>query len=143
MSKIQNTLDCFNNGFNCSQSVLSTYCDSFGLDRETALRLACGLGAGMGRLGETCGAVSAAYLLIGLKHGENKEKTYAMIQNFSRKFTDKNKSTICKKLLGVDLLSDEKSLATGRVQSICPSLVCDAAEIIEELFEIKGLEDLT
>ena len=57
-SKVNEAVDCFNNGFNCSQAILSTYCEQFGLDKITALKLSCGLGAGMGRLGETCGAVT-------------------------------------------------------------------------------------
>ncbi|MEA5144351.1 MAG: C-GCAxxG-C-C family protein [Oscillibacter sp.] len=69
-SKVNEALACFNDGFNCSQAILSTYCEEFGLDKKTALQLSCGLGAGMGRLGETCGAVSGAYLLIGLKYGK-------------------------------------------------------------------------
>ena len=95
ISRADEVLKCFDNGekFNCTQAILSTYCEDFGLDKVTALKLACGLGAGMGRLGHTCGAVSGAYLVIGLKHGkylledeESKEKTYALVQEFESKF---------------------------------------------------------
>lgn len=139
-SKVNEALACFNDGFNCSQAILSTYCEEFGLDKKTALQLSCGLGAGMGRLGETCGAVSGAYLLIGLKYGKfskedetAKEKTYTMIQEFTKLFNERNKSTICRELLGVDLINDDKQLVVPRTQAICPKMVKDAAEIIEEL----------
>ena len=61
-SKANEAVACFQEGFNCSQAVFLTYCEEFGLlDRKTALKIACGLGGGMGRLGGTCGAVSGAY----------------------------------------------------------------------------------
>ncbi|MDR0496836.1 MAG: C-GCAxxG-C-C family protein, partial [Treponema sp.] len=97
-SKVKEAIDCFNNGFNCSQAILSTYCEEFGLDKNTALKIACGLGGGMGRLQETCGAVSGAYLLIGLIHGKGikeddtaKEKTYTLVREFAKKFEERNK----------------------------------------------------
>ena len=131
---------CFNNGFNCAQAILSTYCKEYGLDEKTALQIACGFGAGMGRLQETCGAVSGAYLLIGLKHGQylkddeaSKEKTYAMVQKFAQLFVAKNKTTNCRELLGVDLISGDKQAVTERVRDICPRMVRDAAEILESM----------
>jgi C_GCAxxG_C_C family probable redox protein len=137
MSKIAQTLDCFSGGYNCSQAILSTYCEAYGLDKAIALRLACGLGAGMGRLGEVCGAVSGAYLVIGLKYGDDKEKTYHLVQEFSRKFELKHESTICKKLLGVDFLSGDKDFAIAQVKAICPLLVRDAAEILENMLQVE------
>ena len=133
-------VEYFNHGFNCAQAVLSAYCEEFGLARETALNLSCGLGAGMGRLGHVCGAVSGAYLVIGLKFGQSlpddkeaKEKTYALVQAFSKRFEARNGSTICRDLLGVELLSGDKVIAAERVKSVCPKMVRDAVEIIEEL----------
>ena len=49
--KVEAAVACFREGFSCSQAILSTYGDDFGLPRETALRAAAALGAGMGRLG--------------------------------------------------------------------------------------------
>ena len=139
-SKAKEAVACFNDGFNCAQAVLSTYCEQFGLDRETALRIACGLGGGMGRLQETCGAVSGAYLVIGLKYGQcakddaaAKEKTYALVQEFARRFEAKNKSTNCRALLGVDLIGGDRQTASACVKQICPKMVQDAAEILESL----------
>ncbi|MCL2775351.1 MAG: C-GCAxxG-C-C family protein [Oscillospiraceae bacterium] len=145
-SKVENAVECFQNGFNCAQAILSTYCEDFGLDKETALKIACGLGAGMGRLGETCGAVSAAYLLIGLKYGtylkENelehadiffKEKTYATVKEFAKLFEEKNKTTICRELLGVDFDSGDKQTVNERVKTICPKMIRDSAEIVEKI----------
>lgn len=56
-------------GYNCAQAVLFSFCDDLGFDQDTALRLACGFGAGMARKQEVCGAVAGGILAIGFKHG--------------------------------------------------------------------------
>jgi C_GCAxxG_C_C family probable redox protein len=139
-SKANDAVTRFNDGFNCSQAILSTYCEEFNFDEKTALQIACGFGAGMGRLQETCGAVLGAYLLIGLKYGQYlkhdkpaKEKTYALVREFARLFEERNKTTCCRELLGVDLVSGDSQTAVERVKTICPQMVRDAAEIIEAI----------
>lgn len=139
-SKTNAVMECFNNGYDCSQAMLSAYCEDLGMDKETALKVSCGMAAGMARLGSICGAVTGAYLVISLKYGkylpadnEAKEKTFALIQEFDRRFTAKHGSTNCKELLGVDLRHGDKTLAKERVQAICPELVKNAAEILESI----------
>ena len=73
--------------------MLSTYGQRFGLDRETGLRAAGAVGAGMARTGETCGAVSGALMVIGLKHAkmrtdddDSRELCYALSQEFMDAF---------------------------------------------------------
>ena len=51
-------------GFNCAQCVLCACGTYTGLDRASALSLACGFGGGV-RCGEICGAVSGAVMAIG------------------------------------------------------------------------------
>jgi C_GCAxxG_C_C family probable redox protein len=139
-SKVNEAVACFNNGFNCSQAILSVYCGEFGLDNKNALQISCGFGAGMGRLQETCGAVSGAFMLIGLKHGKflkedepAKEKTYAFVKEFVRLFEIRNKTINCRELLGIDLITGDKQIAAERVKTVCPKMVQDAAEIIEQI----------
>ena len=139
-SKVNQAVECFNQGFNCSQAILSTYGGQFGLDTELALKIASGLGAGMGRMCETCGAVSGAYLVIGLKFGNNspndtegKEQTYAMVQEFDRRFKERNHTTVCEEILGVNLITGDKAKAATQVKRLCPKMVRDAAEILELL----------
>ena len=139
-SKVDKAVACFNDGFNCSQSVFTTYCEEFGLDKEAALKLSCGLGGGMGRLQGTCGAVSGAYLLIGLKHGmylkedtAARVKTYEMVREFARLFEERNETTVCRNLVGVDLLNDDAQMTMARIREVCPKFIKDAAEIVEQL----------
>jgi C_GCAxxG_C_C family probable redox protein len=141
--KVEAAVACFREGFNCSQAILSTWGGEFGLERETALRAAAAFGAGMGRLGEVCGAVAGALIVIGLKHGqteakdkETKERNYSLVRDFASRFRSRNGSLLCRELLGCDLTTAEgmetakqKGLFTER----CPRFVRDAAEILEDV----------
>lgn len=143
MSKVQEAVSCYNSGFNCSQAILSTYGTEFGIDRDTALKLSTGFGGGMGRMGETCGAVSGAFMVIGLKYGktvfddnDKREKTYELVKEFRRRFEEKNGSIVCKKLLNCDISiksEAERARDTGLFKTICPEMISDAAGILEEL----------
>jgi len=89
MNRIETALFRFAVGFNCSQSVLSAYAEHFGFDEETAMKISSGFGGGMGRMADTCGAVTGAYMVLGLKYGQNspdqeaKEGIYAWIKDFA------------------------------------------------------------
>jgi len=133
----------FRKGFNCSQAVLSVYAEEFGLCRETALKIACGFGGGMGRMALTCGAVTGAFMVIGLKYGnvdanekEIKEKTYGLVKEFARRFEKRNGSSVCRELLGCDI-SEPDGLRSAKENdlfaSVCPGLVQDAVGILEEM----------
>ena len=141
-SKVNEAVEFFNNGklFNCAQTILSTYCEEFGLNNETALKLSCALGAGMGRLGQTCGAVSGACMVIGLKHGkflpddrESKENTYALVSEFGDRFKERNQTLNCNELMQLDLRTADRQIINERAREICPRLVKDAAEILESI----------
>jgi len=143
MSKAPDAVSCFKEGFSCSQALLSTYASQLGLDREKALRLATAFGGGMARMGETCGAVTGALMLIGLKYGrvraddqEAKERTYGLVTEFVKRFKARNGSIVCKELLGYDLSTPEGRRLIeekGLIPTLCPKFVKDAAEIIEEI----------
>ncbi len=142
-SKADQAVACFNNNFNCSQAVFSTFCESLGLDPAIALKIACGFGAGMGYSGETCGAVTGALMLIGLKYGKStpennqaKDKTYALVQEFAKRFREIHGSLKCKELLPYDIsISEElkKAREEGLFATVCPELVKSAAAIVEEI----------
>lgn len=98
MNKVEQAVSSFKEGFSCSQAVFSTYSMELGLDRETALKVAAPFGVGMGRMGETCGAVTSAFMVLGLKYGrikaedeETKEKTYDLVREFVKRFESRNK----------------------------------------------------
>jgi C_GCAxxG_C_C family probable redox protein len=146
MNKIERAVSCFNDGFSCSQAVLSTYGPQFGLDPELALKVSGAFGGGMGQMGETCGAVTGAFMVIGLKYGktrvedeETKKRAYRLVNEFVAKFKARNGSIICKELLGCDI-STPAGMKTAKEKklfaTLCPTFVHDAAEIIEEILEL-------
>ena len=69
MSRVERAVRRFAEGFNCSQAILSAYAEHFGLEEETAMKVAAGFGGGMGRLGRTCGAVTGAFMETRLTRG--------------------------------------------------------------------------
>ena len=131
----------FSQGFSCSQSVFSTFAEELGLDRETALRISGAFGGGMGRMAHTCGAVSGAFMAIGLKYGavdaadkETKEKTYALVRDFAERFELRNGSITCGGLLGCDISTPEGD-KIAREQKLFSNasrkLIKDVVEIAE------------
>jgi C_GCAxxG_C_C family probable redox protein len=143
MENVQRAVECFKEGFSCSQAVLSAFCEPLGLDRILALKIAQPFGGGIAHMGETCGAVTGAFMVIGLKHGrihadddKAKEKTYELVHEFVTRFRSEHGSIICKELLGYDLsIEDEVKEAQEKqlFDEFCPKLVQMAAEILEDL----------
>ncbi len=60
-------------GYNCAQVVLYSFCEYLNFEKNTACKIVCGFGAGMGRKEEICGAVSGGIMAIGLRHGRGEE----------------------------------------------------------------------
>jgi C_GCAxxG_C_C family probable redox protein len=133
----------FEEGFSCSQAVFSAYAEQLGLDCGIALKISGGFGGGMGRLALTCGAVTGAFMAIGLKYGtidaedkETKEKAYALVREFADRFRSRHGSITCQELLGCDISKPEGEKVAreqGLFKTMCPRLVRDAAEILEEI----------
>ncbi len=134
---------CFEEGFSCSQAVLATYSEMFGLNRERALKLSQAFGGGMARMGETCGALTGAFMVIGLKYGRiraedeaARDKTYGLVLEFVRRFKARNGSIVCKELIGQDMSTPEglKMAHDSQViQTRCPGFIRAAAEILDEI----------
>jgi C_GCAxxG_C_C family probable redox protein len=113
-----------------------------GQDREEALKLGAAFGAGMG-IGETCGAVTGALMVIGLRQSRGKrpgilsrETARDFARKFVERFTERNGTTRCKELLGCDVGTPEglKAVEKGKYfKKRCPKFVADAAEILDEL----------
>jgi C_GCAxxG_C_C family probable redox protein len=102
-------LELFRSGFHCSQAVLAPFSEEFGLPRETALKITCPFGGGLGGYGRTCGALTGAMMVVGLKYGTtiptdleakklSREKTRALIETFEKAHGSCN----CNDLVGFD-----------------------------------------
>jgi len=138
--KVDQAVECFKNGLSCSQAILSIYGEDFGMDKNVALKISAPFGGGMARMGETCGAVTGAFMVLGLKYAavgkEAKEKLFALENEFSKKFKERNSSLNCKQLLNCDLGTNEgkKTFVEKKLlNKLCEKFVQDAAEILEEI----------
>lgn len=96
-------------------------------------------------MGETCGAVIGACMVIGLKHAKTKarddvsrEKTDELVHEFVTRFKARNKSIICKELLQCDISTREGLKSAKKEKHFkkrCPKFVQDAAEILEDILK--------
>lgn len=148
-SRVEDAGRMFESGYGCCQAVLSTYADLFGMDKETALRLASPMGGGIGRMREVCGAVSAMALLAGLKQGntdpkDEKARTeiYELVRQMSDKFREETGAIVCRELLG---LKEREESAAPDVRDRayyekrpCTAYVETAAKIVEEILLIDN-----
>ena len=130
-TRVEETIKRHDKGYNCAQAVACTYADLVGLDEETLFKLTEALGAGMGGMEGTCGAVSGACVLAGLVNStgnletpNSKGQTYKLSREIVNEFLDKNSSVVCKELKGV---------TTGKVLRPCADCIKDAAKIAEEI----------
>ena len=89
----------FATGLNCAQSVYCAFAEDFGMDAETAAKVSSGLGGGVGRLREVCGAVTGATLALGMKFGPDKTAVYEKVQEFAASFKAETGTIICRELL--------------------------------------------
>ena len=143
-SRVEQAVATFESGYTCAQSVFVTYADLFGMDRQSALKLASPMGGGVGRMREICGVVSAMALLAGLKEGntdpeneEGKERIYLLTRKLAERFKRKHGTIICRELLGIEGM-EESAKPSARTKEYyasrpCCRLVATAGEIIEEM----------
>jgi C_GCAxxG_C_C family probable redox protein len=143
-SQVEKTEELFQGGLNCAQALLSAYGPGLGLDQDNALKIAGAFGSGMG-MGETCGAVTGALMVVGLKHTKvkgldyfSKEETYDIAAEFIIRFQERNGTVVCRELLGCDVSTIEGLRVARKEKKFkkqCPNYVRDAAEILEEMLK--------
>jgi C_GCAxxG_C_C family probable redox protein len=139
----EKAIETFRSGLNCSQAVFTAFSEKFNYDNDLALSISCGFGGGMGRLQETCGAVTGSFMVLGVhickRHPDNKtrkEETYKLVQEFSRQFKKSNGSTDCSDLLQIDLKTEEGNRIAREKNlfgTVCEKCISDSVRIIEEL----------
>ncbi len=140
MSKVAEASQLFRNGCACSQAILAAYGQPLGLPQQTAMQIACGFAAGM-RRAEACGAVTGAFMVLGLRHAgdhcevvEGRAEVYRQVVEFAKKFQERNGSIVCRELLGCDISTPEgmqQAKERNLFQTTCVKMVEAAAEILE------------
>ena len=102
-------------GFNCAEAVYLGVLNALGIDSDEmlAVSVATGLGAGIGRTGRTCGALTGGVLALGLLFGRDEPgavaayaRTCQLVQEAFDQFESRFGSTECHQLSGYDFTSD-------------------------------------
>lgn len=143
MTKEELAIKYFNNGCNCSQAVFLAFAEDFGIDEKTAKSITVGLGGGVGRMREVCGAVSGAAMVLGMKFGEDgtdKGAAYEKIQEFAERFKKESGSIICADRLGLPREGNTNPVPEKRTDAYykkrpCSAICGDAARIVEEMIK--------
>ncbi len=132
-SRVEKALQNKKNGYSCSQAVVCAYCDLFGIEEKTAFMISEGFGGGMGGMQLTCGAVTALFMLLGIKNSTgnlkmptSKASTMKLIRDAAQKFKEKNTSIECATLKGIK---------TGTVLRSCEGCIEDACTIFENYLD--------
>ena len=128
-------------GYNCAQAVLYANCERLGIDPNTALRLATGLGAGVAREGEICGAVTGGVIALGLRYGRGldgdkskTEETYAKTGEFLSAFKKRHGSVVCRELTQCDLRTAEGQRSfreNDLLHRVCLKCVETSSELVD------------
>lgn len=132
----------FEQGIDCSQVVAGAFADEAGYSVEEMRRMSACFGGGM-FCGETCGAVTGALMVLGLKHGhfqegdtQQKMKMTEKLGEFNDLFAQKYPSCICRDLLGHDISKQgefEKAAEEGLLLNFCPQVVEHTIQILEKI----------
>jgi C_GCAxxG_C_C family probable redox protein len=140
----------FADGYSCSQAVFSAFAPRLGVRDDVALKLASAFGGGIGRRGEVCGAVTGALMALGLAAGhadnaeESKTATYAVVDEFLRRFGELHGAVVCRTLIGHSIGTPEGlqgARDAGVFKTVCPDLVADAAAIVASILDRRPERD--
>jgi len=133
-----------NENLNCAQRVVVKYCEQYGLKKEMAIKIAAAFGGGISAMGETCGAVTGALMVIGLKYGGTKddkklaEKREKAVNEFIPAFLSMHGSLKCKDLLGLDFsIPEEHKMINEKkiTKTLCPSFTDNSIKILGKILK--------
>jgi C_GCAxxG_C_C family probable redox protein len=128
--------------YNCAQSVFAACGACGGMTEPMCLVVAGPFGGGMGRMGETCGAVTGALMALGVRHGQEmasdpakaRGPLYDRVAAFMAAFRERHGSLACKELTGCDMRTPEGQAqfkAGDLHHTLCQKLVVSAVELVE------------
>lgn len=115
-----------------------------GCEDDLAFMAATGLGGGVGRMGDICGALSGGVMALGLKHGrataEDKEsgpKTYSMAEDLYERFEKEFGSATCYDLIKTDLRNEveRKKWVSEGGPKFCKDIVKKTTHIVRKVVD--------
>ncbi len=145
MNKVDQAILTFDDGYYCSQAILSAFSDELGIDKKSALKISSAFGGGIARTGDICGAVTGALMVLGLKFSsedannpKEKENIIAIAKKFLDEFRERNNSLMCKELLNCDLNTQEGRTTFKELNlrsTHCSKYIRDCAELLEKFYK--------
>ena len=133
MTRAEKAVELHNKGYNCAQAVACAFADKTDLPEQVIFKILEGNGFGMSDTYGTCGAVSGMAAIVSycnstgnLDKPDSKADTYKKVRELEAVFREKNGSTICREIKGMD---------TGKVLRSCEGCIIDAVEILDKYFE--------
>lgn len=127
----------------CSESVLAALAKAQGVESPLIPRIATGFGAGVGRRGEVCGAVSGAVMGLSLAYGRDKgapytggRRPYWYSSQLIDRFLEIHSGVRCFDILGLDLADPQDSERydkQGCWRGICRDCIRDATGIAYDI----------
>lgn len=130
---VQLTMNLYKGGYYCSEALLRAFNEIYNLGfPEEHLKIASGLGSGLGGAGCSCGTITSGAMVLGIIVGRNnKSDSEETIHQASKKlhdeFRERNRVACCRILTrGVEWKSKDHITR-------CSKYVQDTAEILEDI----------
>ena len=149
MERSQLAKQYFREGYSCAQALVLTFKDLINLNEKDLLKIASPFGGGMGRIRETCGALTGSFIVLGYLYGnptsdiKKKEEIYVRVQEIAKKFIEVNGFMACRKLLNLDHKIDqpkpEERSNDYYKKRPCLDIIASAAQILDEYIKAHPL----
>jgi C_GCAxxG_C_C family probable redox protein len=116
--------------------------EHWGKSSDLVPKIATGFGAGIGRCGSVCGALTGGVMAISAKYGSNepsskkKLRTYRIARKLYTQFESKNGSVLCRELIGYDLSNPkerDEARKAGVFEKRCEGFISSVIGILLDL----------
>jgi C_GCAxxG_C_C family probable redox protein len=137
---VEEALSNMSLGYTCSESIVLAMSKHLKIKINVIPKIATGFSAGIGRMGDVCGAISGGVMIIGLIYGrlnpndtERYEKCIGKVQKLIMEFKNRNGEIDCEKLIGLKLsrAEDREKFRVEKVKErFCMKFVKDVINIL-------------
>ncbi len=137
----ERAVSLFDSGFNCAESLLLSTAEHLQKCTPSVPSVATGFGAGMGRRGSVCGALTGAVMALGLAYGrsrpsDDKDRVYGLVQELNDTFATEFGTIMCRELTDCDVSTPEGREKFEREkihEERCANFVAKCAEMVFEM----------
>lgn len=137
---INRSIQLFESGYGCAESVLLAVCESKGIKSVLIPRIASGFCGGVANTNGMCGAVVGGIMALNIVYGrdsatESKEINYQKVQQFQQMFSARFGSISCPGLTDCDLSTEEghEKFKEMNVHVKCTNYTGEATRMVLEL----------